>query len=156
MAPLPRALKGAALLLAAAVLSGRPPVAAGTGCRDDTRSLPCQGRGPVGHVFIDGAFHGGAADACIKWKKGELQPLLETAGAKPNDDWNGYTGDPFEFLPKCVPAACGSSPCSPAPCVLLFLRACSWRALAPTYIPSAPPALRRPRRWMTANPLRSK
>ena len=56
MAPLPRALKGAALLLAAAVLSGRPPVAAGTGCRDDTRSLPCQGRGPVGHVFIDGAF----------------------------------------------------------------------------------------------------
>ena len=28
-------------------------------------------------VFVDGKFIGGAADACIKWKKGELQPLLE-------------------------------------------------------------------------------
>jgi len=55
-------------------------------------------------VFVDGKFIGGAADACIKWKKGELQPLLEAAGVKPpvgdNGDWNGYGGDPFEFLPK--------------------------------------------------------
>ena len=45
---------------------------------------------------------GGAADACVKWKKGELQPVLEAAGAKPAGDkeWNGYAGDPFEFLPK--------------------------------------------------------
>ena len=49
--------------------------------------------------FVDGEFHGGAADACIKWKKGELQPLLEKAGLK-EADFNGYEGDPFEFLPK--------------------------------------------------------
>jgi cysteine synthase A len=51
-------------------------------------------------VFVGGKFFGGAADACIAWKKGELQPVLEAAGAKPDDEWNGYTGDPFEFLPK--------------------------------------------------------
>jgi glutaredoxin-related protein len=53
-------------------------------------------------VFIGGQFFGGAADACVKWKKGEIQPLLEAAGAKPKGDkeWNGYSGDPFEFLPK--------------------------------------------------------
>ena len=34
-------------------------------------------------VFVDGKFIGGAADACIKWKKGELQPILEAAGVKP-------------------------------------------------------------------------
>lgn len=56
-------------------------------------------------VFIGGIFFGGAADACIKWKKGELQGLLEAAGAKPaatagGEEWNGYKGDPFEFLPK--------------------------------------------------------
>ena len=36
------------------------------------------------------------------WKKGELQPLLEAAGAKPAGEpaWNGYASDPFEFLPK--------------------------------------------------------
>jgi len=28
-----------------------------------------------------------------------LQPLLEAAGVKAAD-WNGYGGDPFEFLPK--------------------------------------------------------
>ena len=55
--------------------------------------------------FIGGDYFGGAADACIKWKKSELQPLLEAAGAKPADgadgnEWNGYAGDPFEFLPK--------------------------------------------------------
>jgi len=49
--------------------------------------------------FIDGKFFGGAADACIKWKNGELQPLLEEAGVK-YDDFGGYTGDAFEFLPK--------------------------------------------------------
>ena len=55
-------------------------------------------------VFIGGKFIGGAADACIMWKKGELQPLLEAAGAAPTAGeagaWNGYSGDPFEFLPK--------------------------------------------------------
>jgi len=53
-------------------------------------------------VFIGGAFFGGAADACIQWKKGELQPLLEKAGLKRGKarSWGGYAGDPFEFLPK--------------------------------------------------------
>ena len=56
-------------------------------------------------VFVGGKFIGGAADACIKWKKGDLQSILEAAGAKPPADsdgreWNGYNGDPFEFLPK--------------------------------------------------------
>ena len=54
-------------------------------------------------VFVGGKYIGGAADACVMWKKGELQPLLETAGAKPvgEPEWNGYAGnDPFEFLPK--------------------------------------------------------
>ena len=51
--------------------------------------------------FIGGKFFGGAADACVKWKKGELQPVLEAAGAKPAEgEWNGYSSDPFEFLPK--------------------------------------------------------
>ena len=38
----------------------------------------------------------------VMWKKGELQPLLEAAGAKPAGEpaWNGYANDPFEFLPK--------------------------------------------------------
>lgn len=49
--------------------------------------------------FVEGKFIGGAADACIMWKKGELQPILEEAGAKV-DDFGGYEGDPFEFLPK--------------------------------------------------------
>lgn len=49
--------------------------------------------------FVDGKFIGGAADACIMWKKGTLQPILEEAGAKV-DDFGGYDGDPFEFLPK--------------------------------------------------------
>ena len=49
--------------------------------------------------FIDGVFFGGAADACMKWKSGELQPLLEAAGVK-NDNFGDYSGDAFEFLPK--------------------------------------------------------
>eukprot|EP00284_Hemiselmis_tepida_P011371 CAMPEP_0174919146 /NCGR_PEP_ID=MMETSP1355-20121228/3502_1 /TAXON_ID=464990 /ORGANISM="Hemiselmis tepida, Strain CCMP443" /LENGTH=521 /DNA_ID=CAMNT_0016164359 /DNA_START=61 /DNA_END=1626 /DNA_ORIENTATION=- len=59
--------------------------------RTDCKTFP--------QVFIDGEYLGGAADACIKWRKGELQPLLEAAGLKQND-FNGYEGDPFEFLPK--------------------------------------------------------
>jgi cysteine synthase A len=47
--------------------------------------------------FVDGTFHGGAADACLKWKKGELQNILQAAGVVPKND---YRGDPFEFLPK--------------------------------------------------------
>jgi len=49
--------------------------------------------------FINGVYFGGAADACMKWKKGELQPLLEKAGVKV-DNFGDYSGDPFEFLPK--------------------------------------------------------
>ena len=37
----------------------------------DTKTFP--------QIFVNGEFIGGAADACIKWKKGELQPLLEAA-----------------------------------------------------------------------------
>lgn len=40
----------------------------------------------------------------IMWKKGELQPILEEAGAKV-DDFGGYDGDPFEFLPNQVDSA---------------------------------------------------
>jgi cysteine synthase A len=47
--------------------------------------------------FIDGEFIGGAADACIKWRKKELQPVFEKAGIKYSHE---YEGDPFEFLPK--------------------------------------------------------
>eukprot|EP01063_Lacrimia_lanifica_P040913 TRINITY_DN942_c0_g1_i4.p2 TRINITY_DN942_c0_g1~~TRINITY_DN942_c0_g1_i4.p2 ORF type:complete len:540 (+),score=235.47 TRINITY_DN942_c0_g1_i4:67-1686(+) len=47
--------------------------------------------------FIDGKFFGGAADACMKWKSKELQPILEAAGIEYNKD---YAGDAFEFLPK--------------------------------------------------------
>ena len=49
--------------------------------------------------FVEGKFIGGAVDACLMWKKGELQPLLESAGLN-NDGFRGYNGDPFEFLPK--------------------------------------------------------
>jgi len=59
-------------------------------------------------IFVNGEFIGGAADACIKWKQGELQSILEAAGVKPpgtgKDEWNGYQGDPFEFLPKWMTA----------------------------------------------------
>jgi cysteine synthase A len=52
--------------------------------------------------FISEAFIGGAVDACMMWKKGELQPLLEDAGAtkKETNNFGDYTGDPFEFLPR--------------------------------------------------------
>ena len=46
--------------------------------------------------FIGGEFFGGAADACIKWNKGELQPILKAAGIEYED----FKGDAFEFLPK--------------------------------------------------------
>mmetsp|Transcript_7160 Transcript_7160/g.18124 ORF Transcript_7160/g.18124 Transcript_7160/m.18124 type:complete len:81 (+) Transcript_7160:188-430(+) len=49
--------------------------------------------------FIGGKFFGGAADACIKWKSGDLQPILAAAGV-PTDGFAAYKGDPFEFLPK--------------------------------------------------------
>jgi len=49
--------------------------------------------------FLKGEFQGGAADACMNWKKNTLQAKLEEAGLKVND-FNGYSGDPFEFLPK--------------------------------------------------------
>ena len=59
-------------------------------------------------LFVDGEFYGGAVDACMGWKKGTLQPLLAKAGLNvkkpaaggPGEDFNGYSGDPFEFLPK--------------------------------------------------------
>jgi cysteine synthase A len=51
--------------------------------------------------FLAGDFVGGAVDACMMWKKGELQPRLKKAGVKGGDDvFNNYEGDPFEFLPK--------------------------------------------------------
>jgi cysteine synthase len=51
-------------------------------------------------LFINNAFVGGAVDACLMWKKGELQPLLDRAGLNRDCNYNGYQGDPFEFLPK--------------------------------------------------------
>ena len=42
--------------------------------RTDCKTFP--------QFFIDGEYHGGAADACVKWRKGELQPLLEAAGRR--------------------------------------------------------------------------
>ena len=58
----------------------------------------------IKHLRTDlgGEFQGGAADACIAWKKGELQGVLEKAGLKRGgrNAWKGYAGDPFEFLPK--------------------------------------------------------
>ena len=41
-------------------------------------------------------------DACIKWKNGELQPILEQAGFRKEGEggFGGYQGDAFEFLPK--------------------------------------------------------
>ena len=53
--------------------------------------------------FVEGKFIGGAVDACMMWKKGELQPLLEKVGLK-HDNFKDYEGDPFEFLPKWMTA----------------------------------------------------
>ena len=47
--------------------------------------------------FLNGKFIGGAADACMMWKKNELQPLFKEAEIEYDDS---YEGDPFEFLPK--------------------------------------------------------
>jgi cysteine synthase A len=49
--------------------------------------------------FVGGQFIGGAVDACLKWKKGELQQILTAAGISA-DGFEGYKGDCFEFLPK--------------------------------------------------------
>jgi len=55
-------------------------------------------------VFLNGKFYGGAVDAAMGWKKGTLQPLLVDGGlnvtSADGKDFNGYEGDPFEFLPK--------------------------------------------------------
>ena len=51
-------------------------------------------------VFVKGEFLGGAVDACMQWKKGELQPKLEALGYKEGETYGQYKGDPFEFLPK--------------------------------------------------------
>jgi cysteine synthase A len=50
-------------------------------------------------LFVNGQFIGGAVDACLMWKKGELQPILEQAGVK-SYNFADYSGDPFEFLPR--------------------------------------------------------
>lgn len=51
--------------------------------------------------FVKGKFIGGAVDACMMWKKGELQKVFKKAGIKGgNSNFNGYENDPFEFLPK--------------------------------------------------------
>ena len=54
----------------------------------DTKTFP--------QIFVNGEFIGGAADARIKWKKGELSrssrpPVSATARGT-------LRGDPFEFL----------------------------------------------------------
>jgi len=51
--------------------------------------------------FIDGKFIGGAVDACLMWKKDELQTVFKDAGIEGgNGNFNEYQGDAFEFLPK--------------------------------------------------------
>lgn len=51
--------------------------------------------------FVDGKFIGGAVDACMMWKKDELQNLFRDAGIEGgNGNFNDYQGDAFEFLPK--------------------------------------------------------
>lgn len=47
-------------------------------------------------LFINGEFVGGAVDACMMWKGGEVQTRLNEAGV----EFVEYEGDPFEFLPK--------------------------------------------------------
>uniref|UniRef100_A0A7S3LQV8 Glutaredoxin domain-containing protein n=1 Tax=Aplanochytrium stocchinoi TaxID=215587 RepID=A0A7S3LQV8_9STRA len=53
--------------------------------------------------FIDGAFFGGAADAVMKWKSGELQEILIAAGIN-DEKFDCLEVDPFEFLPKWMSA----------------------------------------------------
>jgi Cysteine synthase len=51
--------------------------------------------------FVAGKFVGGAVDACMMWKKGKLQKMFKKANVKSADgNFNNYSGDPFEFLPK--------------------------------------------------------
>eukprot|EP00534_Pseudo-nitzschia_fraudulenta_P011236 CAMPEP_0201221350 /NCGR_PEP_ID=MMETSP0851-20130426/192059_1 /ASSEMBLY_ACC=CAM_ASM_000631 /TAXON_ID=183588 /ORGANISM="Pseudo-nitzschia fraudulenta, Strain WWA7" /LENGTH=519 /DNA_ID=CAMNT_0047511091 /DNA_START=204 /DNA_END=1763 /DNA_ORIENTATION=- len=51
--------------------------------------------------FIDGKFIGGAVDACMMWKKNELQQVFKDACVEGgNGEFNNYDGDAFEFLPK--------------------------------------------------------
>ncbi|KAG7341908.1 cysteine synthase [Nitzschia inconspicua] len=51
--------------------------------------------------FVNGKFVGGAVDACMMWKKDELGKAFQEAGITGgNCNFNGYEGDPFEFLPK--------------------------------------------------------
>eukprot|EP00557_Chaetoceros_sp_GSL56_P013778 CAMPEP_0176483166 /NCGR_PEP_ID=MMETSP0200_2-20121128/3776_1 /TAXON_ID=947934 /ORGANISM="Chaetoceros sp., Strain GSL56" /LENGTH=477 /DNA_ID=CAMNT_0017879555 /DNA_START=196 /DNA_END=1626 /DNA_ORIENTATION=- len=51
--------------------------------------------------FVSAKFVGGAVDACMMWKKGELQKLFKKSNIKSADGkFNNYSGDPFEFLPK--------------------------------------------------------
>ncbi len=51
--------------------------------------------------FVSSEFVGGAVDACMMWKKEELQKLFKKANIKgTNGNFNNYSGDPFEFLPK--------------------------------------------------------
>ncbi|KAL3941798.1 MAG: hypothetical protein SGARI_000475 [Bacillariaceae sp.] len=51
--------------------------------------------------FVNEEFVGGAVDACSMWKKGDLQKAFKEAGITGGDgNFNGYEGDPFEFLPK--------------------------------------------------------
>lgn len=54
-------------------------------------------------LFVNGQFIGGAVDAAMMWKNNELQPLLNAAGLNQNN-FNGYVGDPFEYLPKWMTA----------------------------------------------------
>jgi cysteine synthase len=51
--------------------------------------------------FVNGKFVGGAVDACMMWKRDQLQVAFKEAGITGGDgNFNGYQGDPFEFLPK--------------------------------------------------------
>lgn len=51
--------------------------------------------------FVNGKFIGGAVDACLMWKKDELQAVFRDAGIEGgNGNFNDYQGDAFEFLPK--------------------------------------------------------
>ena len=51
--------------------------------------------GEILGVDVDGEFRGGAADACLRWKSGELQTMLTYAGLSCDAD---YAGDPFDFF----------------------------------------------------------
>lgn len=50
-------------------------------------------------LIINGKFIGGAVDACMMWKKDELQPLLRETGQWDEEKCT-FSDDPFVFLPK--------------------------------------------------------